>query len=121
MHNQSDAFDSEDDLLEHYYHPQCNSTTSDYPHLPQHETEDEQGNTFSINSTVSSTSRPREYPIHVALKQDRARWVQKGINLMNEHIHGLHSLRMVDERDIPQNAVIIPGTMICKEDKVDTS
>jgi len=40
---------------------------------------------------------------------------------MNEHINGLQSLTMVDERDIPQNAVIIPGTMICKEDKVDTS
>ena len=40
---------------------------------------------------------------------------------MNEHISALRSLKMVDERDIPPNAVIIPGTMICKEDKVDTS
>jgi hypothetical protein len=121
LHDQSDALDNEDDLLQHYYFPLCNSTTSDYPYLLQLETEDEQGNPLTINSTVSSTSRPTEYPIHVALKQDRARWVQKGINLMNEHINGLHSLTMVDERDIPQNAVIIPGTMICKEDKVDTS
>ena len=121
MDDQSDTTDHADDNLEDYYFPQCNSTRFDYPYLLNHDAEDEEGNIYTINSTVSSTARPTEYPIHVALKKDRVRWEGKVINLMNEHTNVLHSLKMVSERDIPHNAVIIPGTMICKEDKVDTS
>jgi hypothetical protein len=40
---------------------------------------------------------------------------------MNEHLNNIHSLRMVLKSSIPADAIIIPGTMICKEDKVDTS
>jgi hypothetical protein len=110
-----------DDNLADYYYPQCNSTSFDYPYLLNYETEDEEGNTFTINSTVSSAKTPTEYPIHVALKKDRVRWAGKLIDLMSEHINNLHSLKMVSKRNIPHDAVIVPGTMICKEDKVDTS
>ena len=114
-----DITTEEDGELQDYYEPQCNST--DYPQLSEIEVTDEVGGTFSINSTISSTARPTEFPIHTALKKDRARWEPQLKKLMNEHINNLCSLKMVHKSSIPPGAVIIPGTMICKEDKVDTS